>query len=178
MLSLLHRLDPDVIVVHVKKNYHLSLSLRKSTHHFFSLKKSAHHLHSGLVKLLTLQLELIVYQHTQCCKNWKEAGSHKTMSTNMCSYFASSCPPPGLIGHLFCIVINFLFEWHLRWQSTKVKVRHWTMLKYICRLPSFPMAYICRLWSAICCYLTGHKQCKHQDFQQPGSRWINAKCGI
>ncbi len=24
-------------------------------------------------------------------------------------------------------------------------------------------------WSAVCCYLTGHKQCKHQDFQQPGS---------
>ncbi len=25
-------------------------------------------------------------------------------------------------------------------------------------------------WSAACCYLTGHKQCKHQDFQRPGSR--------
>jgi hypothetical protein len=23
-------------------------------------------------------------------------------------------PPPGLIGHLFCVVVNFLFEWHLR----------------------------------------------------------------
>jgi hypothetical protein len=33
-------------------------------------------------------------------------------------------------------------------------------------------------WSAVCCYLTGHKQCKHQDFQQPGSRWIHAECGI
>jgi hypothetical protein len=25
-------------------------------------------------------------------------------------------------------------------------------------------------WSAICCYLTGHKQCKHEGFQWPGSR--------
>jgi hypothetical protein len=33
-------------------------------------------------------------------------------------------------------------------------------------------------WSAVCCYLTGHKQCKHQDFQRPGSRWIHAECGI
>jgi ATP-dependent DNA helicase PIF1 len=33
---------------------------------------------------------------------------------NMCSYPASSCPPPGLIGHLFCVIVNFLFEWHLR----------------------------------------------------------------
>jgi hypothetical protein len=24
-------------------------------------------------------------------------------------------------------------------------------------------------WSAVCCYFTGHKQCKHQDFQRPGS---------
>jgi hypothetical protein len=24
-------------------------------------------------------------------------------------------------------------------------------------------------WSVICCYLTSHKQCKHQDFQRPGS---------
>ncbi len=24
-------------------------------------------------------------------------------------------------------------------------------------------------WSAVCCYLTGRKQCKHQDFQPPGS---------
>ncbi len=30
----------------------------------------------------------------------------------------------------------------------------------------------------ICCYLTGHKQCKHQDFQRPGSRWIHAECDI
>jgi hypothetical protein len=28
-------------------------------------------------------------------------------------------------------------------------------------------------WSAVCCYVTGHKQCKHQDFQQP-----HAECGI
>jgi len=47
--------------------------------------------------------------------------------------------PPGLIGHLFCVVVNFLFEWHLRSQSTKVKVRHWTTLGYICRLRSIPM---------------------------------------
>jgi hypothetical protein len=33
-------------------------------------------------------------------------------------------------------------------------------------------------WSTICCYFTGHKQCKHQDFQWPGSQWIHAKCGI
>jgi len=26
----------------------------------------------------------------------------------------SSCPLPGLIGHLFCVVVDFLFEWHLR----------------------------------------------------------------
>jgi hypothetical protein len=24
----------------------------------------------------------------------------------------------------------------------------------------------------------GHKQCKHQDFQRPGSQWIHAKCDI
>jgi hypothetical protein len=29
-------------------------------------------------------------------------------------YPTSSCPPSRLIGHLFCVVINFLFEWHLR----------------------------------------------------------------
>jgi hypothetical protein len=33
-------------------------------------------------------------------------------------------------------------------------------------------------WSAVRCYLMGHKQCKHQDFQWPGSRWIHAECGI
>jgi hypothetical protein len=32
--------------------------------------------------------------------------------------------------------------------------------------------------SAVCCYLTGHKQCKHQDFQRPGSGWIHAECFI
>ncbi len=32
--------------------------------------------------------------------------------------------------------------------------------------------------SAVCCYLTGHKQCKHQDYQQPGSRWIHVECGM
>jgi hypothetical protein len=35
------------------------------------------------------------------------------------------------------------------------------MLGYICCLPGlFP-------WS-VCCYLTGYKQCKHQDFQRQG----------
>ncbi len=24
-----------------------------------------------------------------------------------------SCPLPRLIGHLFCVIVNFLFEWHL-----------------------------------------------------------------
>ncbi len=33
-------------------------------------------------------------------------------------------------------------------------------------------------WSAVCCYLTGHTQCKHQDFQQPGSPWIHTECGM
>jgi hypothetical protein len=33
---------------------------------------------------------------------------------------------------------------------------------YICRLRSFSR-------SAVCCYLTGQKQCKHQDFQWLGS---------
>jgi hypothetical protein len=33
-------------------------------------------------------------------------------------------------------------------------------------------------WLAVCCYFTGHKQGKHQDFQQPGSRWIHAECRI
>jgi hypothetical protein len=69
VLFLLHRLDLDVIAIQVKKNYHLSLSLRKFVHHFFSLKKFVHHLHFGSVKLLPQQLELIVSQHTQCCKN-------------------------------------------------------------------------------------------------------------
>jgi hypothetical protein len=31
-------------------------------------------------------------------------------------------------------------------------------------------------WSAVCCYFTGHKQCKHQHFQWPGSQWIHAEC--
>jgi hypothetical protein len=60
VLSLLHRLDPDVIAIQVKKTT-ISLSL--------SVRKSAHHLQSGSVKLLPQQLELIVSQHTQCCKN-------------------------------------------------------------------------------------------------------------
>jgi hypothetical protein len=61
------------------------------------------------------------------------------MLTKVCSYPASSCPPLGLIGHLFCVVVNFLFEWHLRWQSTRVKFRHWTTLEYIYHLRSFTM---------------------------------------
>jgi len=32
--------------------------------------------------------------------------------------------PPGLINHLFYVIVNFLFEWHLRSQSTRVKVKH------------------------------------------------------
>jgi hypothetical protein len=40
---------------------------------------------------------------------------------------------------MFCIVVNFQFEWHLRSQSTKAKVRHSTTLGYICRLQSIPM---------------------------------------
>jgi ATP-dependent DNA helicase PIF1 len=44
----------------------------------------------------------------------KRRSSQGTMSTNVCSYPASSCAPPGLIGHLFCVVVNFLFDWHLR----------------------------------------------------------------
>jgi hypothetical protein len=42
VLSLLHRLDPDVIAIQVKKatiSLSLSLSLRKSAHHFLSLRK-------------------------------------------------------------------------------------------------------------------------------------------
>jgi len=62
--------------------------------------------------------------------------SQGTMLANVCSYPASSCPPPGLISHLFCIIVNFLFEWHLQSQSTRVKVRHWTTLGYICHLQS------------------------------------------
>ncbi len=62
-----------------------------------------------------------------------------TMLANVCSYPASSCPPPGLIGHLFCIVVNFLFKWHLQWQSTRVKVKHSTTLGYICHFRSFTM---------------------------------------
>jgi hypothetical protein len=77
-------------------------------------------------------------------KDWvsvslKRRSSQGTMSVNVCSYLASSCPPPGLIGHLFCVVINFQFEWHLRSQSIRVKVRHSTTLGYICRLRSIPM---------------------------------------
>jgi hypothetical protein len=52
-------------------------------------------------------------------KSWvsvslKRRSSQGTMLTNMCSYPASSCPPPRLIGHLFCVVVNFMFECHLR----------------------------------------------------------------
>jgi hypothetical protein len=69
----------------------------------------------------------------------KQRSSQGIMSANECSYPASSCPPSGLIGHLFCVVVDFLFEWHLRWQSTRVKVKHWTTLGYICHLRSFTM---------------------------------------
>jgi hypothetical protein len=62
--------------------------------------------------------------------------SQGTMSANVCSYPASSCPPLGLIGHLFCIIVNFLFKWHLQSQLTRVKVRHWITLGYICHLQS------------------------------------------
>jgi hypothetical protein len=44
-----------------------------------------------------------------------------------------------VIGHLFCVVVNFQFEWRLRSQSTRVKVRHSTTLGYIFRLRSIPM---------------------------------------
>jgi ATP-dependent DNA helicase PIF1 len=44
----------------------------------------------------------------------KRRSSQGTMLANVCSYPTSSCPPPGLISHLFYIVVNFLFEWHLR----------------------------------------------------------------
>jgi hypothetical protein len=37
-----------------------------------------------------------------------------TMSANLCSYLASSCPHSEIIGHLFCVIVNLLFEWHLR----------------------------------------------------------------
>jgi hypothetical protein len=47
--------------------------------------------------------------------------------------------PSGTVGHLFCVVVNFQFEWHLRSQSTRVKVKHSTTLGYICRLWSIPM---------------------------------------
>jgi len=141
---------------------------------------------------------------------WKS--SQGTMSANVCSYLASSCPPLRLIGHLFCVIINFLFEWHLRWQSRRVKVKHWTHPASSCPLrnwlatcfASLLISYssgICddnqqESWSnieqhwgifaitgllprlAVCCYLTSHKQCKHQDFQRPRSRWIHAKCGL
>ncbi len=69
----------------------------------------------------------------------KRRSSQGTMSANVCSYPASSCAPPGPIGHLFCVVVNFLFKWHLRSQSTKVKVRHSTTLGYIWCLQSIPM---------------------------------------
>ncbi len=47
-------------------------------------------------------------------------------------------------------------------------------------LPTNP-TYICRFRSLLmvsCCYLTSHKQCKHQDFQRLGSPQIHAECGI
>jgi len=40
---------------------------------------------------------------------------------------------------LFCVVVNFLIKWHLWWQSTRIKVKHWTTLGYICHLRSFTM---------------------------------------
>jgi hypothetical protein len=69
----------------------------------------------------------------------KQKSSQETMSANVCSYLASSCPPLGLIGHLFCVIVNFQFKWHLRSQSTRVKVKHSTTLGYICHLRSIPM---------------------------------------
>ncbi len=69
----------------------------------------------------------------------KRKSLQKTMSANVCSYLASSCPPLGLIGHLFCVIVNFQFVWRLRSQSTRIKVRHSTTLGYICRIQSIPM---------------------------------------
>jgi hypothetical protein len=68
----------------------------------------------------------------------KRLSQHVSEAVNVCSYLASSCPPLGLIGHLFCVVVNSQFEWHLRSQSTRVKVRHSTTLGYICRLWFIP----------------------------------------
>ncbi len=57
-------------------------------------------------------MRLIIKRLGQCVI--EAESSQGTMLANVCSYPTSSCPPPGLINHLFCVIINFLFEWHLR----------------------------------------------------------------
>jgi hypothetical protein len=78
--------------------------------------------------------------------DWIKIPSHMRLLVEDCSlrglirtiYPDHQCPL-GLIGHLFCVIVNFQFEWHLRSQSTRIKVRHSITLGCICRLRSIPM---------------------------------------
>jgi hypothetical protein len=53
-----------------------------------------------------------------------------------------------------------------------VEINNPPPLRMCCCLGKACLASISGLlpWSAVCCYLTGHKQCKQQDFQQPRSQ--------
>jgi hypothetical protein len=57
------------------------------------------------------------------------------------------------------------------WYQYQQQTQHWT-------LNNVGYIIVSSLLAAVCCYLTGHKQCKHQDFQRPGSQWIHAECDI
>jgi hypothetical protein len=70
--------------------------------------------------------------------------------------------PSGLIGHLFCVVVNSYSSGICddnQQESRSNTKQCWGIFAIIGLLP----------WLVVCCYLTGHKQCKHQNFQRPGS---------
>ncbi len=81
----------------------------------------------------------------------KQRSSHGTMSTNVCSY-------------------SYLSEiCNDNQRESRLDIeQHWGIF-VVSGLFS---------WLVVCCYLTGHKQCKHQDFQWPWSQWIHSECGI
>ncbi len=81
----------------------------------------------------------------------KRRSSQGTMSTNVCSYSCLS----GICNE--------------NQQKSRSDTKQCWNIFIVCDLFS---------WSAVCCYLTGHKQCKHQDFQRPRSWWMHAKCDI
>ncbi len=92
----------------------------------------------------------------------KQKSSQGTMSANVCSYLASSCPPPGLIAICFgsssISCLSGICDDNQQESRSDIEQR-WGIFVVSGLFP----------WLAIYCYLTSHKQCKHQDFQRSGS---------